>query len=497
MVNIRYRDVEWDLNLILGALEDYVVIRADDAFPEDFLGKDVDILTGDLAACLQNIKNIQFDRRVFKIRVKDVEYNASYGFAEFYVRAPLQGKHYQVEVMRGSRLVVKYDLHQELPYRKFVIKDGYYRKVLCNKVLTRRGSLDFYVPGAEEDPVLRYMEYYEKKNLRPDKIKHLRYIQRQYPQVADPREEVLKEPDISLVNSRYDSFLVRGPGIGYMEGILKELTRHPDFTVLLVKRHEPKSLKNFLNLVYSLDRTPKRHIRNKTKHLLSPPFPSVVFFILFRNRNVEEMTYQKGTAFEVRKCENVEKLKWKLRARYNPRHPDRNYSISDKLPAGITHDHVLHGADGEEETRLIMSRLGLGSPESHDTDPGRKPRVPRDMKEWQTSKIMRVKTDELRVRILGKGRVRIEDSPHFSYVSGEKKEYILYWRKDLGKRMTPNHSPCAFDLLIERFDAEKYNDQQERLIVVMHNLVVYDGAHRVSILKRKGIEIVKVALLSP
>ncbi len=391
----------------------------------------------------------------------------------------------------------KYDLYQRLPCRKLVIKDGYYRKVLRNKTLIRRGSLECHVPGAQEDPVLRYVEYYEKKNIRPDKIRHLHYIQQHYPQVADSHQELLKEPDIALVDSRYDSFIVWGPGISYVDGILKGVASNPDFRILLCRKYDPASLRNFIKAVYRLDTTPMKHIRSKTRYLVHPSHPSTLFFILFLNRNLKRKMYNQNKAYEVCKCENVEKLKWNLRAQYNPRHPNRNYSISKRLPPGIKYEHVLHAMDREEETRFIMRHLGLRFPEFYDADPGRSPEIPAFLRNRRTAAIMRVKIDELRVNLLEEGRVCIEDSPHFSYVGGDRKVYILYWGKHRGMRLKYDCSPYAFDLLIKNFDAEKYNDQQDRLILVSHDFVILDGAHRASILKHRGIETVKVALLSP
>lgn len=91
-------------------------------------------------------------------------------------------KHVQFDIKRGDKLIFKFDLYGELPaYEKVNIKESFFAVVIENSersyYLNQEGK-EFYVKHASvlDELLLRYIEYIEWYEVRPDKIKHLDYI---------------------------------------------------------------------------------------------------------------------------------------------------------------------------------------------------------------------------------------------------------------------------------------------------------------------------------
>ena len=103
--------------------------------------------------------------------------------------------------------------------------------------------------------------------------------------------------------------------------------------------------------------------------------------------------------------------------------------------------------------------------------------------------------DKLTVNIVGKPNIKIIDTPHYQYVIGNKTEYINYYSKYLGTKLQDNHCSLQFDKLLSKFKPEQYNFEEINLIITNKNYTVWDGVHRLSILKNANIKIIKIAIL--
>ena len=88
--------------------------------------------------------------------------------------------------------------------------------------------------------------------------------------------------------------------------------------------------------------------------------------------------------------------------------------------------------------------------------------------------------DDLRVNILGHGGMKVEDTPHYKYLEGNKKAYEDYFLPNMGKGLKEDHFPEAFDWLIENFDKSKP--------IIIRGDRVLDGGHRLAIAKFKGMK---------
>ena len=76
-------------------------------------------------------------------------------------------------------------------------------------------------------------------------------------------------------------------------------------------------------------------------------------FVLFKNYDYKINSENK--------CSTIEDLKWHIRTLFNPKHKKSNYQISNKLPKGISHNHIIHTNDKEEETLNLLKYFKLNS----------------------------------------------------------------------------------------------------------------------------------------
>ena len=88
------------------------------------------------------------------------------------------GQHWHLDIKDKSLLLFRFDICQNLThlYKKFSLHPQYCSKILDNRRIVTRDFVDFFIPNQSDDLALRYMEYLENVDKRPDKIKHLNYI---------------------------------------------------------------------------------------------------------------------------------------------------------------------------------------------------------------------------------------------------------------------------------------------------------------------------------
>ena len=143
----------------------YAVIKLGD-FPNYYKGSDIDVFCynkDEFAKTVIGVGN-RYLERGFEIRVTNK------GDLQTYVDFYLDGK-----------LEFRFDLYQSLPrYKKIRIKEHYIFSVIENaSTITKEfegKQYPLYVPSSIDDLLLRYVEYIEWYEQRPDKIKHLEYI---------------------------------------------------------------------------------------------------------------------------------------------------------------------------------------------------------------------------------------------------------------------------------------------------------------------------------
>jgi hypothetical protein len=159
-----------DLAEFFARVEDlpYAVVRGK---PEDLLhylpGSDIDFFCYDKEA---------FGRQVlafanpylecgYEVRVQDTEL----------------GDQTHIDLLRGNALELRFDLYGKLPpYRRFSINPALFLSVIEHadmlEVPHGQEIVGIQVPNQVDDLLLRYLEYIEYYEQRPDKVKHLDYI---------------------------------------------------------------------------------------------------------------------------------------------------------------------------------------------------------------------------------------------------------------------------------------------------------------------------------
>lgn len=144
----------------------YVIVKLNEDFPNYYTGSDIDIFCynkDEVAKQILSVGNGYLDQG-FEINVTDT--SELHTFVDFYYSGELE---------------FRFDLYQSLPkYQKIKIKEHYIFSVIENAVALYREfdgtRYPLYVPSEVDELLLRYVEYIEWYELRPDKIKHLDYI---------------------------------------------------------------------------------------------------------------------------------------------------------------------------------------------------------------------------------------------------------------------------------------------------------------------------------
>lgn len=279
---------------------------------------------------------------------------------------------------------------------------------------------------------------------------------------------------------RYDCLLIWGNGLQYVPQIVAMVRDDPHFETVTIKRRGVSDMWQFVKGVYACGTITERRLRNKAAYLRKAP-PAIVFVLLV---NKEPDPERKKDHWE---CRKMTALKMRIRNAYNPRYANQNRR-RPPLDRGVSHQHCVHGSDSEAHTEHVLDLLGL-KPLSwyrryNDLPYFIPPHTPR-VNGYEPS---RRRVAELRPRIIGKGRVRVEDTPHYRYVCGDKEPYREYFFRHWGTRLCEDHFPGAFDVLMQNFELPHVRWDGRESRIVLKGSDVYDGVHRLAIAAHRGIE---------
>jgi len=139
---------------------DYVIIKKPSFFPNYFDFSDIDIL----------IKKDDINQIIKTITQELNNYNGSYKIIN--TNGHLQIDYYD---KNHNKLNFKFDFLYDLNYyKKSKFINNFINIVLKNRI--KNGNI--YIPKIEHELIIRWVEYIEYVNIRPDKIKHLNYIKK-------------------------------------------------------------------------------------------------------------------------------------------------------------------------------------------------------------------------------------------------------------------------------------------------------------------------------
>jgi len=150
-----------DLLALLQAIDEYILIKKDVLFPRYAVGADIDLLVFDREEALRRV--VEYYRHLLssnaELRVVDTSWHCH---ADFVFDGMLD--------LRVD-LIDRFDFFQNI-----AIKPSYVTKLFMDRQVISYGSQTVFVPCQEDDLTLRYFEYLEWFDRRPDKIKHLDHI---------------------------------------------------------------------------------------------------------------------------------------------------------------------------------------------------------------------------------------------------------------------------------------------------------------------------------
>lgn len=150
--------------------ESYVIIKPSKILPEYEDGSDIDIF------CYhpQNMVN------------KVISFLSKYVNSESTISI-VDGEHkIHIDYIYNGKIQFRFDLYKYLPkYKNINLKSAFFSSVIENAeylaITEDVNSLRIKVPSMIDDFILRYVEYHEYYAERPDKIKHIQYIEKFIP----------------------------------------------------------------------------------------------------------------------------------------------------------------------------------------------------------------------------------------------------------------------------------------------------------------------------
>ena len=198
-------------------------------------------------------------------------------------------------------------------------------------------------------------------------------------------------------------------------------------------------------------------------------------------------------------CERIDNLKWKIREKYNPRYEDVTYDPypgDNKLSKGIKHEHMIHSCDIPKETTFILNYFNYSVIDLIKSPcKDKNYLVPSRLKNNFDFKIVNVNVDEIKASLVDNKIYKLEDTPHYKYLYGDKEVYRNYVMQNLGICLKDDHLPGAYDKLIQNFDYNKLIDNKRSLIICYDTYVIKDGLHRACICKKNGVTNLDVMIL--
>ena len=157
-------DIKIDLKPLFKKLEDkqYCIIKLPDEFPQYKAGSDLDIFCYDVEDISRIIIGYLQKLISNKLTVKIVN----------------NGKQIYIDVIDNEEIHFRFDLYGALPtYENILIKKAFFSSVIENSSTIERAGVKVKVPSEIDEGILRYIEYQECYEQRPDKIKHIEYLE--------------------------------------------------------------------------------------------------------------------------------------------------------------------------------------------------------------------------------------------------------------------------------------------------------------------------------
>ncbi len=283
-----------------------------------------------------------------------------------------------------------------------------------------------------------------------------------------------------LENARYDSIIIWGHGLQYTGEILAMIRDEEGFEIVRIVKHKPKSMKNFIRKVYSYDYAPLAHLKSKISYL-NKIDPCLICVVVNNLDSQVDILGEGG--FRHKESIKLKDLKTRIRERFNP------YRMGE-----MTHDHVIHATDNEEQTHHILNAIGdiplinyyLKNLYS----------IPFFLGEQNEYEVAAIKSDLLLCgQIIGDSdrfritNVPVKDSIQYHALFGKEKAYQEYVTRHLGCGLKSDYHVEKFLLLSKGFRYLSCGFENSYVVVKKiedNNYLIVDGLHRASLHLSQG-----------
>jgi len=283
---------------------------------------------------------------------------------------------------------------------------------------------------------------------------------------------------------RYDCFLIWGNGLAHIAAIASMIRNHGNFNIIRFKKVQIADMAQFVKDIYACDSAPWEHLIAKSRYLMNSALMAV--FILAINRKPDEHQKGQNSGFRHIECRKMTALKLAIRNAFNPHYPTNRRRAP--LNAGVSHEHCIHGSDYESQAEYILRLLGLQDIAYHKRNDDCEYFFPYHITAPRDYTLGAKQLDDLRVNILDKGLVKIEDAPHYQYVCGDTEPYTDYFYKHFGTKLCEDHFPGAFDKLIKGFELNHVRWDGRKSHIIIRGNTILDGVHRAAIAQQRNIE---------
>ncbi|ETX12583.1 hypothetical protein MUS1_03080 [Marinomonas ushuaiensis DSM 15871] len=290
-------------------------------------------------------------------------------------------------------------------------------------------------------------------------------------------------------DSRYDSIIIWGHGLSHLEDILTMIREKDAFDIVRIIKHKPTSMKKFVRKVYSYDYAPLAHLKSKIKYLEKVE-PSLVCIVI--NNSSPAVDILGKSSFRHKESLTLKQLKTEIRERFNP------YKDGE-----MTHDHIIHATDNEEQTYHILNAIGDISIERYYQS--NLYTVPFFLGQQFSYEIKELPFENL---LCGQAKgdadafiikqVPVQHSVQYKALCNEVDEYRTYINKYLGTALKADHSVNNYLSLKENFNY--LSTEYASSFVTVKKLsdgkyLIMDGLHRAALHLSQNFEKIKVCII--
>ena len=142
--------------------ETYCLIKKSEIFPKYKFGCDFDIF------CFNAIS----------VSEKIISYFNQYIDDNIKVRLNTNKYKIVVDILENDIIHLRFDLYQKLPnFKNIHVRGSLFSSVIENHQKQIYDGVEIFIPSDIDEAIIRYLEYHEWFDSRPDKIKHVKMIE--------------------------------------------------------------------------------------------------------------------------------------------------------------------------------------------------------------------------------------------------------------------------------------------------------------------------------